>query len=117
MKPSGKPAKSITKKTIFDILNEANDWKIYTDLPEFQRDLNEFVFPFWICSTDLKPDCVIFSMQRKICIIFEMTVPMDVNIETWHSIKLEKYQVGIQKEADKNGQYKCILLKLVLEVS
>ena len=40
-------------------------------------------------------------MQRKICIIFEMTVPMDVNIEKWHSVKLEKYQVGIQQEADK----------------
>ena len=40
-------------------------------------------------------------MQRKICIILEMTVPMDVNIETWHSVKLEKYQVDIQQETDK----------------
>ena len=53
--------------------------------------LNEFVFPFWICPTDLKPDCVIFSMQRKICIILEMAVPMHVSIEKWHSVKLEKY--------------------------
>ena len=26
---------------------------------------------------------------------------MDVNIEKWHSVKLEKYQVDIQQEADK----------------
>ena len=84
------------KKTISGILHEANDWKIDSDLPEFQRETNEFVFPFWICSTDLKPDCVIFSMHRKICSILEMTVPMDVNMEKWHSVKLEKYQVGIQ---------------------
>ena len=30
-----------------------------------------------------------------------MTVPMDVNIEKWHSVKLEKYQVGIQQQADR----------------
>ena len=41
-------------------------------------------------------------MQRKICIILEMTVPMDVNIEQWHSVKLEKYQVDIQQEAGKD---------------
>ena len=41
-------------------------------------------------------------MQRKICIILEMPVTMDVNIEKWHSVKLEKYQVGIQQEADKD---------------
>ena len=90
MKPCGKPAKSIKKKTIFGILNEANDWKIDSDLPEFQRETNKFVFPFWICTTDLKPDCVIFSMERKNCIIIERTAPMDINIKTWHSVKLEK---------------------------
>ena len=31
-----------------------------------------------------------------------MTVPMDINIEKRHSVKLEKYQVSIQKEADKD---------------
>ena len=31
-----------------------------------------------------------------------MTVPMDVNIEQWYSVKLEKYEVGIQQEADKD---------------
>ena len=40
-------------------------------------------------------------MQRKICIIIEMTTPMDINIEQWHSVKLEKYQVGIQQQADR----------------
>ena len=91
-----------TEVKSFGILDEANDWKIDSDLPEFQRETNKFVFPFWICPTDLKPDCVIFSMERKICIIVEVTAPMDVNIDKWHSIKLEKYQVGIQQEADKN---------------
>ena len=27
---------------------------------------------------------------------------MDINIGKWHSVKLEKYQVGIQQEADKD---------------
>ena len=60
--------------------------------------LERIRLPVLICPTDLKLDGVIFSMQRKICIILEMTVPMDVNIEKWHSVKLEKYQVGIQQE-------------------
>ena len=33
--------------------------------------------------------------------IVEVTAPMDINIEKWHSVKLEKYQVGIQQQADK----------------
>src|SRR6056300_214830 len=102
VKSSDKAVKPNKKEPIVGILHEANDWKIDSDIPEFQRDLDEFVFPFWICSTDLKPDCVIFSMQRKICIILEMSVPMDVNIEKWHSVKLETYQVGIQQVADKD---------------
>jgi hypothetical protein len=102
VKPSDKAAKPNKKEPIVGILHEANDWKIDSDIPEFQRDLDEFVFPFWICSTDLKPDCVIFSMQRKTCIVLEMTVPMDINIEKWHSVKLEKYQAGIQLEANKD---------------
>ena len=104
VKSSNKAIKLNKTKPIIGILHEANDWKIDSDLPEFQRDLNDFVFPFWICSTDLKPDCVIFSMhmQSKICVILEMTVPMDVNIEKWHSVKLEKYQVDIQQDTDKD---------------
>ena len=31
-----------------------------------------------------------------------MTVPMDINIEKWHSVKLGKYQAGIQQEANKD---------------
>ena len=27
---------------------------------------------------------------------------MDINIEKWHSVKLEKCKVGIQQEADKD---------------
>ena len=70
----------------------------------------------YIYSTDLKPDCVIFSMQRKICIILEMTVPMDVNIKKWHSVKLENKSV-YSKRLTRNGQYMYILLKSALEVS
>ena len=69
VKSCDKTIKRNKQEPIIGISHEVNDWKIDSDLPEFQRDLNEFVFPFWICSTDLKPDCVIFSMQRKICII------------------------------------------------
>ena len=105
VKSSDKTIKRNKKEPIVGILHEANDWKIDSDFPEFQRDMNEFVFPFWICPTDLKPDCVIFSMQPKIYIIIEMTSPMDMNIEKWHSLKLslklEKYQVGTQQEADR----------------
>ena len=50
-----------------------------------------------MCPTDLKPECVIFSVQNSI----EMTVPVDINIEKGHSAKLEKYQAGIQQQADR----------------
>ena len=56
-----KSSNQATKEAYYwSLLHEANDWKCDFDLPEIQCDLNEFVFPFWICPTDLKPDCVIF---------------------------------------------------------
>ena len=117
MKSSNKAIKRNKKEPIVGILHEANDWKIDSDLPEFQRDSNEFVFPFWICPTDLKPDCVIFSMQRKICIILEMTVPMDVSIENGILSNLKNTKSIYSKWLTRIGQYMCILLKSVLEVS
>ena len=65
VKSSDKTIKRNKKEPIVGILHEANDWKIDSDLPESQRDLNEFVFPFWICSTDLKPDCVYDFLNAK----------------------------------------------------
>ena len=44
VKPSNKAIKRNKKEPIVGLLHEANDWKIDSDLPEFQRETNQFVF-------------------------------------------------------------------------
>jgi hypothetical protein len=40
---------------------------------------------------DIRCDGYILSRSKKICIIIELTVPMEENIEHWHSEKRSRY--------------------------
>ena len=92
------------------ILSEARDWECLFDLPEFISPGSKYVFPHDVDTTDLRCDAHIISRSKKICIVIELTVPMEDNIEYWHTFKLEKYMAALMNVKDWTFHY------LVLEV-
>ena len=68
------------------LLQGANDWKIGADL-----DHKQFLFPPEICSTDSRPDIVIWSLQQKKVILIELTCPAEEGIENASSRKQLRY--------------------------
>ena len=69
------------------LLSGAHDWKIL-----FDTMYNKMVFPPEICSTDLRPDILIWSTQLKQVFMIELTVPADENIEAAEIRKTARYQ-------------------------
>ena len=47
--------------------------------------------PTELCVTNLKPDIVIIDEHQKVLHIFELTMPLNHNIELRHSEKMKKY--------------------------
>ena len=83
------PSRNGSRKN-YGILYEARDWVCDFDLPELHRT-SPYQFPVDVDITSLVCDGYIISRSRRICIILELTVPMEENIEYWHQIKLGKY--------------------------
>ncbi len=77
------------------ILNRARDWILYCDLPWERKTGSDFVFPQDVALTSLKPDMVLVSYARKICVVVELTAPLEENISMWRSKKREKYENDI----------------------
>ena len=75
----------------FGILFDARDWICDFYLPEFHPNGGRYCIPCDIGITDLRCDGYLVSRSMKICVVFELTVPMEDNIEYWHQKKLEKY--------------------------
>jgi len=74
----------------FGLLNEARDWVCDFDLPELHVS-STYYFPHDVEISDVRCDGYIISRAAKRCIILELTVPMEENIEYWHTEKLNKY--------------------------
>jgi len=74
----------------FGLLEQARDWICDFDLPEFHSTAS-YRFPYNIDIESLRCDGYIVSPSLKVCLILELTAPMEENIETWHRDKLEKY--------------------------
>ena len=49
------------------------------------------MFASEIALTNAKPDLIIISRSKKICIVFELTAPLEENIVSRHGQKLGKY--------------------------
>ena len=73
------------------ILFEARDWICDFDLPELHPNGSIYSMPSDIDITGIRCDGYVISRSSKICILFELTVPMEENMEFWHQKKLEKY--------------------------
>ena len=83
------------------LLSLARDWTCNFDLPEFRVSSGAYLFPQEICATPLKIDGFIISKSRRLCILVELTAPMEHNIQKWHQSKLKKYESEL--EAERNG--------------
>ena len=57
----------------------------------YWNTLGTFVFPTHICATDALPDGFVFSNKLKICVVLEVTSPLEENIPYWHNVKKAKY--------------------------
>ena len=68
------------------ILGRAFDWKIAADL-KGQDD-----YPDVVKKSGARPDIVLTSNDAQKCILVELTVPYETNIEDQHEYKLAKYQ-------------------------
>ncbi len=71
------------------ILNEARDWVCDFDLADLHSNTH-YQFPINL-DVGLRCDGYILSRSKCICIILELTVPMEEHIEHWHQVKSDKY--------------------------
>jgi hypothetical protein len=74
-----------------NVLDQAQDWEVMCDLKSDNAGHSIFIFPQDVVLTSAKPDLVVLSRKLKICIVWELTAPLEENIETRHSSKLDKY--------------------------
>jgi hypothetical protein len=93
-------------------LNKARDWVLLGDIPWEQKPGESFVFPQKIALTPLRPDAILFSEEKRLCVIIELTAPLEENIEAWRLKKKAKYQ----DEIGPNLQTEWKLMVITLEV-
>jgi hypothetical protein len=95
---AAKPRRSVRTHKVTSILDQARDWKVICDLRSERRS---FHFPGMIAITTAEPDLVVYSLKNKICIIWELTAPMEENIEKRHKEKIDKYEKSIGHNLNK----------------
>ena len=64
------------------------------------------MFPHDVAVTGHRPDGFLISRQMKICIILELTAPLEENIKSWHVKKTEKYKTEMLRFVNQDGQLK-----------
>ena len=86
------------------IVNSVNKekFKVYSDLPGWEA-AGGGTIPADLCITNLKPDIVIIDNDKKILHIYELTVPLTMNIDQRNAEKTQKYSHLITDITD----YKC----------
>ena len=94
-------SKTSNRGSATGILAMANDWVLLVDL---KRQLR---FPEDIVPTNLRPDIVIFSKESKVCVIMELTVSWEEQIEETHERKLLKYTELVGKCKDNGWKTWC----------
>ncbi|HXF28740.1 MAG TPA: hypothetical protein VN457_02735, partial [Chlamydiales bacterium] len=86
------PKKPVDKTELSGLLVSARDWVCDFDLPDlYQRDF-PYTFPHDISLTGNKrPDGYIWSKTTRTCVLIELTVPMEENLEKRRLEKTERY--------------------------
>merc|ERR1712127_257013 len=99
-----KPTSTTTRQRTHS-LSDANDWQILIDF-----DHNRMVFPPEICSTDQRPDIVIWSTNSKTVLVIELTCPPEENILTAQTYKEKRY--AIIPELARNNKWKVTVITI-----
>ena len=80
------------------------NWTIYTDLPlKFQ---GVSTIPLDITVTTLRPDIVILNRNSKHIILFELSVPYELNIDATHQRKVDRYEQLVSDIREKGYKVK-----------
>ncbi len=90
------------------LLDTARDWEVYCDLKEERQNDTKFAFPQFVSLTSFKPDLVILSKSTKTCIVWELTAPLEENIESRHSSKVDKYLKELVQNAQSGWTIKVV---------
>ena len=85
-----------TSKRSDGLLSRAKDWKIVADLD------SRLVFPEAIAITNQRPDIVIYSEQKRMVMMLELTVCEESNMHTSHDRKARRYE-ELEFECIRNG--------------
>jgi hypothetical protein len=74
------------------LLSEANDWKLLVDF-----DHNQILFPPHICPTNARPDIILYSNNRNIVVLVELTCPAEEGIPAAKIRKEGRYMPLIEE--------------------
>ena len=77
---------------------------IYTDLPsEFQEATT---LPIDIAITKQRPDVVIVNQTSKKVILFELSIPFELNVDATHDHKVDRYR-QLVSDIEDHGYAEC----------
>ena len=76
------------------------DYRMIADVPE-----SEYIFPFDIAITSLRPDIVVWSRRSKKAWLLELSVVFETNVEETRERKEDRYQ-DLVKESSKKYETK-----------
>ena len=74
----------------FIVNNVDSKYQVYSDLPGWEAQGGGAIPPA-LCVTNLKPDIVILDEHKKTLHIYELTMPLNMNIDTRNKEKTQKY--------------------------
>ena len=74
----------------FIVNNVDTKYKVYSDLPGWEAP-GRGTIPPELCVTNLKQDIVIVNELKQKLHIYELTVPLNSNIDARHQEKTQKY--------------------------
>lgn len=95
--PGNTNTASVSNSQRRHLLTGANDWKLQIDFSHKQ-----IMFPPEICSTDKRPDIVIWSSSSKTALAIELTCPSEENIDASQVYKQSRY-IELCSLAEDNG--------------
>ena len=80
------PPQSLRRPLCTGVLQEAFDWCILSD-----GITSGYQFPHEIAVTTLRPDIVLYSVSKRVCVLIELTVPMEDRLIQSSISKTERY--------------------------
>jgi len=107
---AGAPKKqAVRKHQRTGLLHLACDWIFDFHMPEWETAAS-YTFPSDVALTNRLPDGVLISRKTKMCVIIELTAPLEENIRSWNVKKTDKYEQEIAAHCEPG--WKVVVLAL-----